>query len=120
MSRSWQKAAVSRAAADAVARFILGVFVFSIARAMELTTILNHCHRHQGFVYEHARFTADTKSIEVIVRPRKGAKAVCSGCDKQAPGYDHLAERRFEFIPFWVFWCSSSTAGAVYSAATAA
>lgn len=103
MSRSWQKAAVSRAAADAVARFILGVFVFSIARAMELTTILNHCHRHQGFVYDHARFTADTKSIEVIVRPRKGAKAVCSGCDKQAPGYDHLAERRFEFIPFWGF-----------------
>ncbi len=38
---------------------------------MELTTILNRCHRFRGFVYEHARFSIDKKSIEVIVRPRK-------------------------------------------------
>ncbi|MGA3213008.1 MAG: ISL3 family transposase [Terriglobales bacterium] len=35
------------------------------------------------------------------VRPRAGSAAVCSGCHKPAPGYDHLPERRFEFIPFW-------------------
>jgi hypothetical protein len=72
--------------------------------AMELTTVLNRCHRFRGFVYEHARFTADRKSIEVVVRPRKGSAAVCSRCHQPAPGYDQLAERRFEFIPIWGFF----------------
>ena len=70
---------------------------------MELTTILNHCHAHRGFVYQPARFSSDRKSIEVEVRPRLGSAAVCSGCHKPAPGYDHLPMRRFEFIPFWGF-----------------
>ena len=66
---------------------------------MELITILNRCHRFRGFVYQHACFSADRKSIEVAVRPRKGSTAVCSRCHLPAPGYDQLAERRFEFIP---------------------
>jgi hypothetical protein len=45
---------------------------------MKLITILNRCHRFRGFVYQHAHFTADKKSIEVA-------------------GYDQVAERRFEF-----------------------
>jgi hypothetical protein len=49
-------------------------------RAMELITILNRCHRFRGFVYQHAHFSADKKSIEVAVRPRKGSAAVCSRC----------------------------------------
>ena len=72
-------------------------------RAMELTTILNHCHHFRGFVYQHARFGPDQKTIEVAIRPREGSAAVCSGCQKPAPGYDQLPERRFEFIPFWGF-----------------
>ncbi len=68
---------------------------------MELTTILNHCHPHRGFVYLPARFSADKKTVEVSVRPRQGTAAVCSGCHRPAPGYDRLPERRFEFIPFW-------------------
>jgi hypothetical protein len=32
---------------------------------MELITILNRCHRFRGFVYQHARFSPDNKSIEV-------------------------------------------------------
>ena len=64
-----------------------------IVRAMELLTILNHCHRHRGFVYQHARFGPDHKSIEVAVRPREGSAAVCSGCHQPAPGYDRLPER---------------------------
>jgi hypothetical protein len=71
---------------------------------MELTTILNRCHPFRGFVYEHARFSADKKSIEVILRPRKGSAAVCSRCHLRAPGYHQLAERRFEFIPLWGFF----------------
>jgi transposase len=68
---------------------------------MELITILNHCHHHRGFVYEHARFSADRKTIEVAVRPRHGTAAICSGCHTAAPGYDRLPARRFEFIPLW-------------------
>ena len=53
---------------------------------MELTTILNRCHRFRGFVYQHARFIADKKSIELAVRPRKGSAAVCSRWHLPAPG----------------------------------
>jgi transposase len=70
---------------------------------LQLITILNRCHRFPGFVYRHARFSSDGKSIEIAVSPRSGSKAVCSGCRQPAPGYDRLAERRFEFIPFWGF-----------------
>ena len=70
---------------------------------LQLITILNHCHHFAGFVYQHARLSRDKKSIEVAVRPRKGSAAVCSRCHQTAPGYDQLAERRFEFIPFWGF-----------------
>jgi len=34
---------------------------------MELITILNRCHHFRGFVYQHAHFGADKKSIEVAV-----------------------------------------------------
>jgi hypothetical protein len=64
---------------------------------MELITILNRCHRFRGFVYQRARFTPDHKSIEISVRPRKGSAATCSRCHQPAPGYDQLAERRFEW-----------------------
>src|SRR5215469_7893548 len=86
-----------------VVRFILGVFAPACFRAMELLTILNRCHHFRGFVYQHARFSADKKSIEVAVRPRRGSAAICSRCHLPAPGYDQLAERRFEFIPLWGF-----------------
>ena len=70
---------------------------------LQLITILNRCHRFPGFVYQQACFSTDHKSIEIDVRPRKGSKAICSGCHQPAPGYDQLPERRFEFIPFWGF-----------------
>ena len=52
---------------------------------MELITILSRCHRFRGIVYQHAYFSADKKSIEVAVRPRKGSAAVCSRCHLPAP-----------------------------------
>jgi hypothetical protein len=72
---------------------------------MELLTILNHCHRHRGFVYQHARFGPGKKSIEVDIRPREGSAAVGSGCHQPAPGYDHLPE----------VWWSSKFPGAMAS-----
>jgi len=62
-------------------------------RAMELITILNRCHRFRGFVCQQAHFSADKKSIEVAVRPRKGSVAICSRCHLPAPGYDQLGEQ---------------------------
>jgi transposase len=70
---------------------------------LQLITILNRCHHFPGFVYQQARFSSNHKSIEIAVRPRKGSAAICSRCHQPAPGYDELAERRFEFIPFWGF-----------------
>ena len=52
---------------------------------MELITILNGCHRFRGFVYQHAHFSADKKSIEVAVRPRKGSAAVWQVLVNSAP-----------------------------------
>jgi hypothetical protein len=76
---------------------------------MELITILNRCHHFRGFVYQDPQFSADKKTIEVAVRPRKGSTAVCSRCHLPAPGYDQLAERRYEFIPLWGFSSSFGT-----------
>ncbi len=35
------------------------------------------------------------------IEPRANGHAICSGCGQRAPGYDRLAERRFEFGPLW-------------------
>jgi transposase len=101
-TRSRQYLARSEGEAE-VARFIVGVLASAAFFAMDLLTILNRCHHFRGFVYQHARFGPDSRSIEVAVRPRQGSAAVCSGCHQPAPGYDHLPERRFEFIPLWGF-----------------
>lgn len=70
---------------------------------MLLTRLLNACHHFPGFVYYEARLCEATKTIEINVRPRRGSKPCCSGCNKPATGYDQLRERRFEFIPIWGF-----------------
>jgi hypothetical protein len=85
-----------------VARFILGVHAAVFFAMLQLITILNRCHHFQGFVYQQASFSSDHKSIEIAVRPRKGSAAVCSRCHQPAPGYDQLAERRYDFIPLGV------------------
>src|ERR1700685_2785414 len=103
VSRSRPYEDASEDDAEVAALFTLEVFALKIVLAMELLTILNQCHHHRGFVYQHARFGADKKSIEIDVRARVGSAAVCSGCHRPAPGYDHRPERRFEFIPLWGF-----------------
>jgi transposase len=70
---------------------------------MQIITLLNQCYRFPGFVYQQARLSQDRKRLEIQVRPRVRSKAICSGCHRPAVGYDHLAERSFEFIPVWGF-----------------
>ena len=71
---------------------------------MRIITLLNQIYHFPGFVYKKATLQSNDEHgdhIEVEVQPRQGSKLVCSGCHKPAPGYDHLSERRFEFIPIW-------------------
>jgi len=70
---------------------------------MHIQTILNRIAKNKGFVYGEAGLLKEGKEtvLEVAIRPRKGRRAKCSGCGRKAPGYDVLAARRFEFIPFW-------------------
>jgi len=88
-------------------------------RAMELITILNRCHRFRGFVYQQAHFSADKKSIEVAVRPRKGSVAICSRCHLPRPVTISSANGALSSFPYGGFSSSSctpcvgSTAGAI-------
>ena len=70
---------------------------------MQLKTILNQVEPYQSFVYKKARWAdPPTKTaIELEIAPRANSHALCSGCGSQAPGYDTLPERRFEFVPLW-------------------
>ena len=70
---------------------------------MRLISVLNQCYHFPGFVYVAARLNKSANSIEVEVRERSNSKGKCSICHTSAPTYDHLAVRRFEFVPFWGF-----------------
>ena len=70
---------------------------------MHARTILNQFCAQPGFVFqnEHIESIGGAKALVFEVRPRKGAKAICSCCQKPAPGYDTQQARLFQFVPFW-------------------
>jgi transposase len=70
---------------------------------MQLKSILNRVHGFKSFVYGRARWvgTASEPAIEVELRPRANSRPICPHCERPAPGYDTLDQRRFEFIPMW-------------------
>ena len=39
--------------------------------------------------------------IEIILQAHGGRRGRCSQCQQPAPGYDRLAERRWQFVPLW-------------------
>jgi transposase len=41
------------------------------------------------------------QSIEIIIEPHAGIRRRCSRCQKPAPGYDCLPQRRWFFVPLW-------------------
>ena len=70
---------------------------------MQVKTILNRCQKFKSFVYKEVKLVDQRGqlSLEVKVIPRSNSKPLCSSCGKLGPTYDHLKQRRFEFIPIW-------------------
>ena len=70
---------------------------------MLVKTILNRIQKFKSFVYDKVRLVEEEGQLVLLVTvvPRANSRAVCSGCSRKRPGYDHLDERRFEFVPLW-------------------
>ena len=73
---------------------------------MQLKTLLNRIHPVKGFVYEKVQIVDDGRPptgsrIDVHMRARQSSRGHCSGCGKRGRTYDHLDQRRFDFVPLW-------------------
>lgn len=70
---------------------------------MRLQTILNRLEKYKSFVYGRSFLeeSADGLAVFVALRARRNSRPECSGCGQRGPTYDHLPERRFEFVPLW-------------------
>jgi transposase len=72
---------------------------------LEVKTLLNGIQPFAGFVYRDVRLVRPRKhaaqQIEIRLAPHRGRDAQCSECLEPAPGYDHLPERRWLFVPVW-------------------
>lgn len=71
---------------------------------MHVESILRRLQPHPGFVYSKVEWsgTGAGAALHVHLRPRKGARGVCSGCGKRRRGYDtSRAPRSFTFVPLW-------------------
>ncbi len=70
---------------------------------MQLKTILNRVEKYKSFVYGEVKLLeeGDDLRIEVKIEARANGRALCSGCERPAAGYDRLPERQFEFVPLW-------------------
>jgi len=68
---------------------------------MLIKTILNRVHRFKSFIYGRVHWGADAEVLEVEMVERANARARCSRCQRPSPGYDRMAQRRFEFVPLW-------------------
>ena len=71
---------------------------------MQLKTILNRVQKFKSFVYAKVRWVdgpGGETAIEAELQPRGNSRPRCALCGREAPGYDRLPERRFEFVPLW-------------------
>ena len=64
---------------------------------------MNRIQRFVGFIYSSIRLrgSGGTLRIEVKIEPHRGIRGKCATCLKPCPGYDHLKERRWQFVPLW-------------------
>src|SRR3984957_12210644 len=70
---------------------------------MRIQTILNRVEKFKSFVYDDAHIEEQGGGPALVVQilPRTNSRPYCSGCYRRGPTYDHLKERRFEFVPLW-------------------
>ena len=70
---------------------------------LEVKTLLNRIQHFVGFVYSDIRLRSPRGKlcVEVSVESYQGRKGKCSACRQCAPGYDHLPERWWRFVPVW-------------------
>jgi transposase len=70
---------------------------------MRIQTILNHVEKFKPFVVGESRLEKhdDGPALIVQMEARKNGRVFCSGCGRPGPVYDHLEERRFEYVPIW-------------------
>ena len=70
---------------------------------MRIQTILNRVEKFKSFVYGEVTLEEYDDGPALVVRmiPRKNGRLFCSSCGRLGPAYDHLEERRFEFVPLW-------------------
>lgn len=72
--------------------------------SITLKALLNRVQPIKGFVYESVRFSkVAPDTLEVVVFPRLGSKAQCSGCQRHCWTYDHLDTRVWIMPPLWIF-----------------
>ena len=60
--------------------------------------------RFVGFVYQEVGMHChedQPELIEIRIEPHGGIRGRCSQCQRPAPGYDRLPERRWLFVPLW-------------------
>jgi transposase len=70
---------------------------------MRLQTILNRVEKFKSFVYDKAHLEEQVGGPALVIQvlPRKNSLPYCSGRYGRGRAYDHLKERRFEFVPLW-------------------
>jgi transposase len=70
---------------------------------LEVKTLLNRIQHFVGFVYSDIRLRSPRGKLclEVTVESHQGRRGECSECRGAAPGYDHLPERWWLFVPVW-------------------
>jgi len=70
---------------------------------MQVKTILNRIQKHRGFVYGAVQLEEQIGGLAVTVdiAPHRRNRPRCAGCEQPGAVYDHLAPRRFEFVPLW-------------------
>jgi transposase len=72
---------------------------------LQVKTILNAVQHFPGFVYQDVRLLCrrdgQPRCIEITVQAHQSRGGRCSRCLKPAPGYDHLPQRSWTFVPLW-------------------
>lgn len=72
---------------------------------LQVKTVLNAIQHFPGFVYQDIRLQCrrdgQPRCIEITVQEHQSRGGRCSRCLKAAPGYDHLPQRPWAFVPLW-------------------